>query len=188
MIDRITLLKRFYKKHSRLPSYSEMLKLFDVSSKNAVFKMIQKWVDDGFLKKDGTKLAPAEKLFALPYLGVIKAGFPILAEENKEYLSLDDYLIGDPQSSFLLKVSGDSMEGVGIFEGDIVIVEKKRDASLGSIVLAQIDREWTLKILRRDRSTRKYYLVAANPKYPAFYPHEDLQIFGTVKAVVRKFN
>ncbi len=188
MTDRITLLKHFYKKHSRLPSYSEMLKLFNVSSKNAVFKMINKWIEEGFLKKDEGKLAPAEKLFALPYLGVIKAGFPILAEENKEYLSLDDYLIGDPSSSFLLKVSGDSMEGVGIFEGDIVIVEKKRDASLGTIVLAQIDREWTLKILRRDRSTRKYYLVAANPKYPDFYPHEDLQIFGTVKAVVRKFN
>jgi len=42
--------------------------------------------------------------------------------------------------------------------------------------------------LRRNRTTRKYYLVAANPKYPDFYPHEDLQIFGTVKAVVRKFN
>jgi len=189
MKDRISILKQFYKKHSRLPSYSEMLKLFHVSSKNAIFKMINKWIDEGFLKRDEqNKLAPSTKLFALPYLGVIKAGFPILAEENREYLSLDDYLIGDPQSSFLLKVSGDSMEGVGIFEGDIVIVERKKDASLGAIVLAQIDREWTLKILRRDRMTRKYYLVAANPKYPAFYPHEDLQIFGTVKAVVRKFN
>lgn len=188
MINRIPLLKQFYKKHSRLPSYSEMLTLFCVSSKNTVFKMVQRWIEEGFLKKEKGKLAPTEKLFALPYLGIIKAGFPILAEENKEYLSLDDYLIGDPSSSFLLKVSGDSMEGVGIFEGDIVIVEKKRDASLGTIVLAQIDREWTLKILRRDRSTRKYYLVAANPKYPDFYPHEDLQIFGTVKAVVRKFN
>lgn len=188
MTNRVTLLKQFYKKHNRLPSYSEMLKLFGVSSKNTVFKMINRWIEEGFLKKEGGKIAPAEKLFALPYLGVIKAGFPILAEENKEYLSLDEYLIGDPSSSFLLKVSGDSMEGVGIFEGDIVIVEKKRDAALGTIVLAQIDREWTLKILRRDRLTRKYYLVAANPKYPHFYPHEDLQIFGTVKAVVRKFN
>lgn len=189
MKDRLAELKRFYKKHSRLPSYSEMLKLFSVASKNAVFKIVNKWIEEGLLQKDaGNKLAPTSRLFALPYLGVIKAGFPILAEENREYLSLDDYLIGDPNSSFLLKVSGDSMEGVGIFEGDIVIVERKREASLGAIVLAQIDREWTLKILRRSRSTRKYYLVAANPKYPDFYPHEDLQIFGTVKAVVRKFN
>jgi len=80
------------------------------------------------------------------------------------------------------------MEGVGIYQGDIVIVERKKEASLGAIVLAQIDREWTLKILRRNRTTRKYYLVAANAKYPDFYPQEDLQIFGTVKAVVRKFN
>jgi len=166
-----------------------MLKLFAISSKNAVFKIVNKWIEEGFLQKDPhNKLAPTSRLFALPYLGIIKAGFPILAEENREYLSLDDYLIRDPASSFLLKVSGDSMEGVGIYEGDIVIVERKKDASLGAIVLAQIDREWTLKILRRDRATRQYYLVAANPKYPAFYPNEDLQIFGTVKAVVRKFN
>ena len=167
MKDRLSLLKQFYKKNSRLPSYSEMLKLFAISSKNAVFKIVNKWIEEGFLQKDlHNKLAPTSRLFALPYLGVIKAGFPILAEENREYLSLDDYLIRDPASSFLLKVSGDSMEGVGIYEGDIVIVERKKDASLGAIVLAQIDREWTLKILRRDRATRQYYLVAANPKYP----------------------
>jgi len=55
-------------------------------------------------------------------------------------------------------------------------------------VRAQIDKEWTLKILRTDRIQRSTYLSAANPKYPSFYPKEELQIFGIVKAVVRKFN
>ncbi len=186
--DRLSLLKRFFKKNRRLPSYSEMLSLFGFSSKNAVFKLINKWVEAGFIKKESGKLAPTPRFFALPMLGLIKAGYPILAEENRNYLTLDDYLIEDPTSAFLLKVSGDSMTGVGIFEGDIVVIERKRQASIGDIVLAQIDHEWTLKILRRDRMKRTNYLEAANPKYPAFRPRESLEIFGVVKAVVRKFN
>ena len=186
--DRLDLLKKFFKKNRRLPSYSEMLKLFGFSSKNAVFKLINKWVEANLLVKEDGKLAPTSMFFALPLLGVIKAGYPILAEENKNYLTLDDYLIEDPTSAFLLKVSGDSLIGVGIFEGDIVVIERKKEASIGDIVLAQIDREWTLKIFRKNRSTRVSYLEAANPKYPPFYPREDLQIFGVVKAVVRKFN
>lgn len=153
-----------------------------------MFKVISKFIEDGFLKKDGgNKIAPTTRFFALPLLGDIRAGFPILAEENKEYVSLDDYLIENPSSSFLLKVRGDSLEGVGIFEGDIVIIERKKQATSGSVVLAQIDKEWTLKILKRDRAKRLLYLSAANPKYPSFYPKEELQIHGVVKAVVRKF-
>ncbi|MBI4225752.1 repressor LexA [Candidatus Roizmanbacteria bacterium] len=186
MNDRLARLKNFYKKHKRLPSYSEMLKLFNLSSKNAVFKIIQKLVESGLFKKENNKLAPTSKFFALPLLGVVKAGFPILAEENRDYLTLDEYLIEDPQSSFLLKVSGDSLIGLGIFDGDIVIIERKRLATSGDIVLAQIDREWALKILKKDGI--KAHLESANPKYPPFYPKQELQIFGVVKAVVRKFN
>ncbi|OGK20375.1 repressor LexA [Candidatus Roizmanbacteria bacterium RIFCSPHIGHO2_02_FULL_37_15] len=186
MNDRLTKIKTFYKKHRRLPSYSEMLKLFNFSSKNAVFKIIQKFIESGFLKKEGSKLAPTSKFFSLPLVGLVKAGFPILAEENREYLTLDEYLIDDPQSAFLLKVSGDSLIGLGIFDGDIVIIERKKQATAGDIVLAQIDREWTLKILKKDGI--RAYLESANPKYPPFYPRQELQIFGVVKAVIRKFN
>jgi repressor LexA len=186
--DRLISIKKFYRRFRRLPSYSEMLKIFDISSKNAVFKIINKLIDLGFIKKDNKKLSPTKKFFALPLLGVIKAGFPILAEENKDYLTIDDYLIENPQVSFLLKVSGDSMTGVGIFEGDIVIVERKKDVNIGSIVLAQIDNEWTLKILKTDRKKHINYLEAANPKYPPFYPRNDLQIYGIVRGVIRKIN
>src|SRR3990167_3044395 len=139
MNNRLPKLKTFYKKHKRLPSYSEMLNLFSLSSKNAIFKIIQKLVESGLLKKEGNKLAPTSKFFSLPLVGLVKAGFPILAEENREYLTLDEYLIDDPQSAFLLKVSGDSLIGLGIFDGDIVIIERKKQATAGDIVLAQID-------------------------------------------------
>ena len=185
--DTLSKVKLFYKNHRRLPSYSEMLQLFGFSSKNSVYKLVQKWLEEGFLKKEDNKLAPTTKFFALPFLGIIKAGYPILAEENRNYLSLDEYLIGDPQSSFLLKVSGDSMVDAGIFDEDIVIIERTKQATLGDIVLAEIDREWTLKILRKDAKGITY-LEAANPKYPFFYPKKELNVFGVVKAVIRKFN
>lgn len=184
--ERLSRIKKFYRKHKRLPSYAEMLKLFGISSKNAVFKIVHRFIEEGLLKKENNKLAPTSRFFSLPLLGVIKAGFPILADENKDYLSLDDYLIGDPQSSFLLRVSGDSLMGLGIFEGDIVIVERKKLAISGDIVLAQIDREWTLKIFKREGI--RVHLESANPKYPPFIPRQELQIFGVVKAVIRKFN
>lgn len=185
--NHLETVKGFYKKYKRLPSYSEMLKLFGYASKNAVYKVVQKWIEEGLLAKENNKLSPTSQFFALPLLGIIKAGFPILAEENKTYLTLEEYLIDDPQSSFLLKVNGDSMVDVGIFEGDIVVIEQKKEASAGDIVLAEIDREWTLKILRKNRE-RKLYLEAANPKYPPFIPKRELKIHGVVKAVVRKFN
>ena len=187
-IDRFNILKKFFKKHRRLPSYSEMLSLFGFASKNAVFKLINRWVDEGFIKKYNKKLSPTPKFFALPLVGIIKAGFPILAEENKSYLTLDDYLIENPAFSFFLKVNGDSLIGIGIFEGDIVIIEQKKEAKNGDIVLAQIDNEWTLKILKKDRINRNIYLQAANPKYPNFFPQQELNIHGIVKAVIRKIN
>jgi len=182
--DRLLALKKFYRRNRRLPSYDEMRRLFRLSSKNAIFKIVAKWVDEGLLQKINGKLSPTSQFFSLPYLGVIKAGYPILAEDNRDYLTLDDYLIENPDSSFLLKVSGDSMVNAGIFEGDLVVIEKRKEANNGDIVLAQIDREWTLKIL--EKNTGGTRLIAANPKYPALTPKQELQVFGVVKALVRK--
>ncbi len=186
--DRLSIIKKFYRHYRRLPSYQEMLDLFNLASKKSVFTTVQKWLQEGLLKKENNKLSPTTKFFALPLYGTIKAGFPIIAEENKEYLSLDEYLIGDPTSSFLLKVRGDSLIGEGIYDGDIVIIERTKQASFGDIVLAEIDREFTLKILNRDRKKKITYLQAANPNYPPFYPKYELKIHGVVKAIIRKLH
>ncbi len=184
MEEKLKKLKSFFKKHRRLPSYKEMAKIFGFSSKNSVFKVVNKLIDAGFLKKEGKKIIPSGLFFALPLLGNIKAGFPILAEENHQYLSLEEYLIDDPNSTFLLRVSGDSLIGVGIFDGDLVLIERKYQAEVGSVVLAQIDNQWTLKILKKIGN--RYYLDSANKKYPPFFPKGELKIFGVVKAVIRK--
>lgn len=186
--DRLAAVKKFYRHYRRLPSYQEMLEIFGLASKKSVFTIVQKWLQEGLLKKENNKLAPTANFFALPLYGVVKAGFPIMADEDKQYLSIDEYLIEDPSSSFLLKVSGDSLLNEGIYDGDIVVIERTKEAAFGEIVLAEIDKEFTLKILSRDRQRKITYLEAANPKYPPFYPKQELKIHGVVKGIIRKLH
>ena len=101
---------------------------------------------------------------------------------------MDEYLIDNPESNFLLKVSGDSMINMGIFEGDIVIIDRNKKPKNGDIVLAQIDNEWTLKIFKIDRFKKQVFLQAANPKYPPLFPKNQLQIYGVVRGLIRKIN
>lgn len=183
--DYLIRLKQFYSKHKRLPSYSEMLVIFGLSSKNAVYKIVHKWIDEGILEKANNKLSPAGRFFELPVLGMIKAGYPILADQNKSYLTIDEYLISDPTTTFLLKVRGDSMINAGIFEDDLVIIDSKSSPANGDIVLAEIDSEWTLKYL--VRSNGKMFLEAANSNYPPLMPRKELKVHGVVKGVIRKY-
>lgn len=178
-------LRTFYKTNKRLPSYSEMLLLFGLASKNAIHKIVKTLIEAGYLDKIGGKLAPANLFFQVPLLGNVKAGFPTGAEEDLNFMSLDEYLIDNPNSSFMLKVAGDSLEGIGIFKGDIVILEKAKEANRGEIVLALIDGEWTLKII--EKQDGRVVLRSANPKYPDFYPNLSLEIFGIVRSVIRKY-
>ncbi|GIW64627.1 MAG: LexA repressor [Patescibacteria group bacterium] len=183
--EKLNKIKKFYFKNKRLPSYSEMLKIFGLSSKKSIFDLVNKFIEKGFLQKKDGKLSPTSLFFSLPVLGVIKAGFPIMADEQREYLSLEEYLIDDPNSSFLLKVKGDSLIEIGIFEGDFVVIKKTKIAYPGDVVLAEIDGEWTLKVFRKDKKGIPY-LEPANPNYPLLYPKFKLDIFGVVQAVIRK--
>lgn len=184
--DLITPLKKFYRLNRRLPSYSEMLKIFNVASKKTIHSYVEKLIDEGFIKKINRKLSPTKLFFSLPVYGMISAGYPIIAEQDRNYLTLDEYLIESPDTSFLLKVRGDSMVNAGIFEGDLVVIDQKRNVDTGDIVLAEIDREWTLKILKKVG--KSIFLEAANPNYPPFYPKQELKIHGVVRAVLRKVN
>jgi len=182
--DLLTPLKKFYRKNRRLPSYSEMQKIFNVPSKRTIYEYIQTLIDEGFIKKINKKISPTKRFFALPVLGMIQAGYPIIAEQSRSYLTLDEYFIEKPDNSFLLKVHGDSMINAGIFEGDLVVIEQKGDCNAEDVVLAEIDNQWTLKILKKANG--KSHLEAANPNYPPFYPTQELKIHGVVKAVLRK--
>jgi repressor LexA len=177
-----------FRENRRMPTYSEMLHILGVRSKSVVHFWVNKLLAKGLLEKDAQGyLRPARRSLALPMVGDVAAGFPSPAEEEiRDVISFDEYLIAKPGSSFLLTVSGDSMTGAGIMEGDLVIVEKGREPRNGDIVIAEVDGEWTIKYFRKEG--RHTILEAANPKYKTIRPKSQLRIGGVVTAVIRKYH
>lgn len=178
---------QFYKNNKRMPSYSEVMKITSLKSKSSVYKLVNKLIEDRFLDKDPKgKLIPLNFFNNLKVLGIVEAGFPSSAEEDLiETMSLDDFLISNKESSYILKIKGDSMIDAGIHEGDLVIVEKASSAKDGQIIIAEIDQRWSIKYYRKKNN--KVFLEAGNKKYSPIYPKEELKISAIVKAVIRKY-
>jgi len=184
----ISQLRKFHHQHKRLPSYSELQTLLGYKSKGGVSVLIPHLLKRGVIKKDHTgRLLPTALLSGgLKLLGSVQAGFPSPAEEELvDTLSLDEYLIRNPQASYLVKVSGDSMIEAGIMPGDFVIVERGREAKHGDVVIAQVDGQWTMKYF--EKAQGKVILRAGNKKYPPIQPKHELVIGGVVIANVRKY-
>lgn len=177
----------FYRRYRRMPSYQEMCKLFGYKSKQGVARLVEKMIKTNLLEKDAKGfLTIKNALLSLPLLGSIRTEHP--QHEKKRLIeahTFDDYLVDRPESSCLLKVTGDSMEQAGINKGDIVIVDKSRRPKENDIVVANIEEEFTLKYLQKIKG--KYFLVGANPKYDDIYPKQSLTIEGVVVSLVRKY-
>ena len=181
-------LRSFHAKQKRLPSFSEIQRLFNYRSKGGVSRLVDRLVKRGVLKQDATgRLLPTPALAGgLKLLGSVQAGWPSPAEEELiDTLSLDEFLIAKPDSSYLVKVTGDSMTGAGIQPGDLVIVERGRSPKHGDIVIAEVDGEWTMKYF--EKRGGKVLLRAANPKYRPITPRENLTVGGVVVGAVRKY-
>lgn len=178
----------FSRINRRMPTYSEMMALLGVRSKSVVHFWIKRLVSDGALEKGPRGfLRPLRRSLSLPLVGEIQAGLPSPAEEElRDILSLDDYLITRPESSFILRVSGDSMIGEGIKPGDLVIVEKGKEPKNGDVVLAQVDGEWTMKYFQKRGG--EVVLESANEACPPIRPREDLRVGGVISAVIRKYH
>ena len=185
--DRIRKLRLFYRQEGRAPSYAEMLRLFGYRSKNAVHGLVQKLVEQGYIRKSRGKMALAGKLTgSIRLLGTVEAGFPSPAEEELvDTISLDEFLIRRPEATFMLTVRGDSMIEAGIHPGDIVLVERGVTPKPHDIVVVQVDEEWTIKYFMKDNAGVR--LDPANPKYRFIRPKRSLVIGGVVRAVIRKY-
>ncbi len=177
----------FHQSHKRMPSYSEMMRLFGFKSKNAVYRLVGKLVDAGLVTKDHLgRLIPSKAFGEINVLGLVKAGFPTPAEEDTQNtMSLDEFLIEKKESTYMLEVDGDSMIDAHIKEGDMVLVERTNKAKDGQIIIAEVDGEFTMKYFRQ--SGNKIWLEPANKKYKPIYPEYDLKITAVVKAVIRKY-
>lgn len=123
----------------------------------------------------------------IPLLGSIPAGLAQDREQQAEgCLAVDIASIGFKPNlnTFAVRVTGDSMIGRHILDGDIVVVEYGPEPRPGQVVVALIDRKSTLKtfVVKND----KPFLKAENPNYPDLIPSEDLMIQGVFRALIRK--
>ncbi len=128
-----------------------------------------------------------EKPHEAPLIGAVAAGKPITAIENIEgYVTLDRSIFRG-EGLFALRIKGDSMSGMGILNGDIVVVRKKSHAENGEVVVVVIDGEATLK--RFIKENGKIKLRAENPAYPDIIlePGDSVQIVGKLIGVIRKY-
>ena len=181
-----TKLKDFYKDNKRMPTYSEMMKLFNFKSKNAIARIVEKLIDAGLVAKDHLgRLIPSENFGEIPRLGFVKAGIPSDVEELQDTINLDDFLIGNKALTYMLEVDGDSMIDAHIEKGDTILVEKTNQAKDGEIVIAEVDGEFTLKYFRRDGA--KVWLEPANKNFKPIYPTQSLNVIAKLKAVSRKY-
>jgi len=122
------------------------------------------------------------------FLGYISAGFPSQTEDLLlESISLEEWLIPNPSSTYLIKVVGESMLQAGILPGDYVLVDRSLTPRNNDIVVVRIEDEWTMKYFFREKG--RIVLKAAHPSYPPLLlsPEADLEVFGVVVAVIRKY-
>lgn len=116
------------------------------------------------------------------------AGFPSPADDYIEArLNLNDRLIRHPETTFILRVEGDSMKNAGILDGDLLLVDKSIKPVSGKIVIAAIDGELTVK--RLSITPTANWLLPENDDYPAIEIKEETEItiWGVVTSTIREF-
>lgn len=123
----------------------------------------------------------------VPLYTSVAAGFPSPADDYQdETLDVGKYLVRNPDATYFIHVRGDSMIGAGMFDGDILVVDRSRHARHGNIVVAVLNREFTVKRLHHHRG--RVELRAENPAYPNLpvSADDDFQIWGVVCHVLHK--
>jgi repressor LexA len=191
----LTFIKDNIRKKGYPPSVREIGQAVGLSSSSTVHGYLKKLEDKGYLRRDPAKPRAMEVLdnlsenriecVSIPLLGLVAAGVPLLAVENREEIfSLPVHFTGTGEF-FMLAVRGDSMIEAGILEGDLVVVRRQHDADNGDIVVALLDEEATVKRFYREKG--RVRLQPENQLLEPIYTTE-LQILGKVIGLVRKIH
>jgi len=185
----LAFIRRFTRDKGYPPTIREIGEAFEISSTNGVRYYLHLLEKGGHLKRSGRISRGIDTggstTSAIPILGRVAAGQPILAESSFEGSLETDRLFGDPSGLFALRVRGDSMVDAGIFEGDYVVVRHQERANPGEMVVALVGEEATVKYYQ-PRAAR-VDLVPASPNHQPIVVEstEDFRILGIVKGVVR---
>lgn len=170
------------------PTIREIARNFGFSSTGTVRDYLKALTKKGYLNIEPNKSRHIELKkrfgFKIPILGQVMAGMPNLAlEEAEGHLDLDDFATKPDREIFCLRIKGDSLKDLGIFEGDLAMIKKQILAQAGDLVVALIENEATVKIFRHKQN--KLWLEAANKKYPPI--RKQFSILGRVFAILKRF-
>ena len=187
----LNFVQGFISDNGRVPTFKEIMDGLNIKSLGTINWYVNELESSGVLKRtrgyNGKRALSVEQQQdnTLPLLGLIAAGYPLEAIENRELIEVPpSYIHPD---NYVLKVKGDSLIEDNIQDGDYVIIRNKPDAEYGQTVVAFINNEATLK---------RYYpkpggieLHPRNPEYDIIYvsPEDEFKIGGTVLFIFRKY-
>jgi len=170
------------------PTVRELCEALSIKSTSTVYSILHSLEEDGLIsiakgKRRNIALIGRRGVAKIPLVGTVAAGTPILAQQNiEEYITCEiDGPIGE---LFALRVKGDSMEGAGIFDGDVIVAKRASTADDGEIVVALLEDEATVK--RLYRSGKNIELRAENDNYPPIIAGE-VSLLGKVVSLVRYY-
>jgi repressor LexA len=183
----------YVKSHSYPPTIREIAEHFSISTKGAFDhvsalkrKKKIKMRDSGSRTLEVIAGVDPEGFIDIPLLGKVAAGKHILFEEeenNNSYIRMHNSMLKKNKCYFALNVCGDSMTGIGIMDGDTVIIEKRETAKNGDIVVVDID-DGERMLKRFNRQGHRIKLAPENPKYSPIYS-TDVHILGKLAGVYR---
>ncbi len=164
--------------------------MFGLASKSGIHLFMKGLEKEGYVKKMGEDYIATDKLGALPLYEYVQAGVPTSAtDEVQAEINIQWFLVRKPQSTFLVKVKGDSMKDAGIMDEDVVIVDQAlKNPSEGDIVVALVDGNdtFTVKYFMKDKEGKKY-LQPANDEFEPIYPRHNMEIIGKVVGTFRRY-
>jgi len=170
-----------------LPSFEKLKNVFNFKSKNSIrqyFETFKK--EDLIFCEDNHFFINPDILGANFMSSYVKAGFAsVMDDKIEKRVSFDNLFNINSPSTFIFKVSGDSMQDIGILDGDYVVIKKTQSAKVGDVVLAVVDNEFTLKTYKKDASG--VFLKPENKNYPVIRPKFSLSVFGVAIGITRKF-
>ena len=191
----LRIIRSWFLYKGRNPSIRELTREMGFGSTRSAFMLINRLIDKKVLFRkpdrslrilsDSEKEDFNAKTVDIPLVGAVSCGAPIFAEENIEALyPVSTALAQSGFSYFLLRAKGDSMDKAGIKNGDIVLIRQQPTAENGQKVVALIDDEATIKIIRFTSDAIILEPRSTNKKYKPIILSRDFQIQGTVVATI----
>jgi repressor LexA len=186
--DHLGKLRTYYADTRRIPSTRRLASLLGFSQ-SAAFKFMERLAKAGLLTRtaDDDAWLPTTRFFERPLAeATVQAGNPVATEGvAAEPFLIDEYVVRNPAHTVLIPVKGESMRDAGIHDGDLAVIDRSQAAHPGDFVVAVVDQDYTLKELVQERGC--YLLKPHNPDFEVIRPKGELEIFGVLVGLVRRY-